>query len=290
MSIRENPPRNGDGDRAAGVAEGSNGDASALPSTRRAATNAGSFGPPDQTWIAGGNPTRRSFRGGSYIALLLLAACHPKPAADNAFPEATRDVAPIVSDQFSTEDARDRLGEAEEVMKRSGVAKGMSVADIGAGEGYYTVRLSPAVGAKGRVLAEDIVPDVRDRLAQRVQREGLDNVSVRLGAPEDPRLPPRSFDRIFLVHMYHEVTAPYAFLWHLRDGLAADGEVVVVDADRPARHHGMPPAALVCEFAALGFKPVRQAELAGGEAYLMSFRIAAPRPEPGAIKPCAMKA
>ena len=224
------------------------------------------------------------------VSAVALAACHPRPAADNVFPDATRDVAPIVSDQFSTEDARDRLGEAEEVMQLAGVAKGMSVADIGAGEGYYTVRLSPVVGAKGRVLAEDIVPDVRDRLAQRVQREGLDNVSVRLGAPEDPRLPPRSFDRIFLVHMYHEVTAPYAFLWHLRDGLAENGEIVVVDADRPARQHGMPPAALACEFAALGLKPVRHTVLAGGEAYMTSFRIAAPRPAPAAIKPCAMKA
>ena len=218
---------------------------------------------------------------------LVLAACHPKPAATDPFPAATRDVAPIVSDQFSTEDARDRLGEAEEVMALAHVAKGMSVADIGAGEGYYTVRLAPAVGANGRVLAEDILPDVRDRLAQRVQREGLDNVSVKLGLPEDPKLPPRSFDRIFLVHMYHEVTAPYAFLWHLRDGLKDGGEVVVVDANRPARRHGMPPDELICEFAALGLAPVKRAQLAGGEAYMMSFRISAPRPAPVAIKPCA---
>ena len=224
---------------------------------------------------------------GILALFVLLAACHPKPAATDAFPAATRDVAPIVSDQFSTEDARDRLGEAEEVMAHAHVAKGMSIADIGAGEGYYTVRLAPAVGASGRVLAEDIVPEVRDRLAQRVQRDGLDNVSVRLGLPEDPKLPPRSFDRIFLVHMYHEVSAPYAFLWHLRDGLKDGGEVVVVDADRPTRRHGMPPSQLICEFAALGLAPVQRAELAGGEAYMMGFRISAPRPAPAAIKPCA---
>ena len=230
----------------------------------------------------------RALRTNGTLALLIsLAACHPKPATTDAFPAATRDVAPIVSDQFSTEDARDRLGEAEEVMAHAHVAKGMSVADIGAGEGYYTVRLAPAVGGKGRVLAEDIVPEVRDRLAQRVQREGLDNVSVRLGLPEDPRLPPRSFDRIFLVHMYHEVTAPYAFLWHLREGLKDGGQVVVVDANRPTRRHGMPPVQLICEFAALGLAPLQRADLAGGEAYMMSFRVSAPRPEPASIKPCA---
>ena len=121
-------------------------------------------------------------------------------------PSAHRDVAPIVGDSFSTEDARDRVGEAEEVMRLAGVKPGMWVADIGAGEGYYTVRLAPLVGPRGRVLAEDIVPETRDRLAQRVQRENLDNVAVRLGLPDDPKLPAKSFDRVFLVHMYHEVT------------------------------------------------------------------------------------
>lgn len=216
---------------------------------------------------------------------LAMAGCRAEPAHDR-FPAAGRDVAPIVSDQFSTEDARDRLGEAEEVMRLAGVAKGMSVADIGAGEGYYTVRLSPAVGRTGRVLAQDIVPDTRDRLAQRVQREGLDNVSVRLGRPDNPGLPPASFDRIFLIHMYHEVTSPYAFLWHLREGLSAGGEVVVVDANRPVRRHGMPPDELRCEMAALGLDPVSRTTLSGGEAYFMTFRIARPRPAPGQIQPC----
>ena len=150
--------------------------------------------------------------------LFLLAACQAEPQSPS-FPKAQRPVAPIVADSFSTENARDRLGEAEEVMEFAGIAPGMSVADIGAGEGYYTVRLSPMVGSKGRVLAQDIVPETRDRLAQRVQRENLDNVFVRLGKPEDPMIPAQSFDRIFLVHMYHEVTEPYEFLWNLREGL-----------------------------------------------------------------------
>ena len=220
------------------------------------------------------------------VALVLaLAACRAEPK-ESLFPKAHRPIAPIVSDSFSTEDARDRVGEAEEVMRLAGVKPGMSVADIGAGEGYYTVRLSPIVGARGRVLAQDIVPHTRDRLAQRVQRENLDNVSVRLGEAADPRIPAKSFDRIFLVHMYHEVTEPYEFLWHLREGLKTDGLVVVVDADRPAKRHGMPPDQLICEFAALGLKPAHAARLSGSEAYFVAFRIAAPRPAPGDIKPC----
>lgn len=217
--------------------------------------------------------------------VVLLASCRAQPTLPQ-FPSAHRDVAPIVGGTFSTEDARDRAGEAEEVMELSGVKPGMSVADVGAGEGYYTVRLARVVGAKGRVLAEDIIPDVRDTLSDRVQRERLDNVAVKLGAADDPMLPTASFDRIFLVHMYHEVASPYAFLWHLRESVKPGGLVVVVDSNRPVRQHGMPPPELRCEFAALGLKPVKAQVLSGGDVYLMAFRVAAARPAPGKIQAC----
>lgn len=222
---------------------------------------------------------------GTALAALLLLSCRAEPQQPR-FPAAQRDVAPIVGDAFSTEDARDRLGEAEEVMKLAGVRPGMWVADVGAGEGYYTVRLARAVGAKGRVLAEDIVPSVTDQLTERVQRERLDNVAVRLGAPDDPKLPAHTFDRVFLVHMYHEVASPYSFLWHMREGVKPGGLVVVVEGNRPVKRHGMPPAQLKCEFAALNLQPVKFAMLTGGEAYYIAFRVAGERPAPDAIRPC----
>lgn len=221
-------------------------------------------------------------------ALLLLAAlgaCR-QTSDEPRFPKADREVAPIVSDAFSTEDARDRLGEAEQVIQLAGVKPGMSVADVGAGEGYYTVRLAPVVGPSGRVLAEDIVADVRDALIDRVQRDNLDNVAVKLGAPDNPMLPSRSFDRIFLVHMYHEVQSPYAFLWHLREGLKPDGLVIVVDADRPTNRHGIPPAMLQCELGTVGLRPVKFARLEDSEAYFMAFRAAGPRPAPDRMRAC----
>jgi protein-L-isoaspartate O-methyltransferase len=220
-----------------------------------------------------------------FFCLLLVAGCRAQPSEPH-FPSAHRDVAPIVGGTFSTEDARDRAGEAEQVMELAGVKPGMSVADVGAGEGYYTVRLARVVGPKGRVLAEDILPDVRDSLSDRVQRERLDNVAVKLGSPDNPMLPSASFDRVFLVHMYHEVTSPYAFLWHMREGVKPDGLVIVVDADRPVKQHGMPPRQLKCEFASVGLDPVKFTMLTGGEVYLMAFRLARPRPEPEKIQPC----
>jgi len=224
---------------------------------------------------------------GFYLLLLaaLLGSCRQMPAQPS-FPKAHRDVSPIVGDTFSTENVRDRMGEAEQVMELAGIKPGMWVADIGAGQGYYTVRLAPAVGPRGRVLAEDIVEDTTVGLAQRVQRERLDNVAVRLGKADDPMLPAHSFDRIFLVHMYHEVQSPYAFLWNLREGLKPSGEVIVVDSDRPTKRHGISPNLLTCEFAALGMERTRIAMLAGKESYFAAFRAVRPRPEPAKIRAC----
>ena len=227
------------------------------------------------------------------LGLLLLAACDTGPAqrsdrpvASDAFPKAHRPVAPIVSPRWSTEEARDRLNEAGEVMNRAGITPGMTVADIGAGEGYYTIRLAERVGPGGRVLAQDIVPAVRDKLAERVSRERLDNVSVKLGRPADPGLPENSFDRILLVHMYHEIAAPFEFLWRLRPALRPTGRVVVVDADRPTNMHGTPPDLLDCEFAAVGYRRVSREAMPSAGGYLAMYVAEGPRPAPRAIQPC----
>lgn len=218
-------------------------------------------------------------------SLLLTGACE-KPAEKTGFPDPQRPVAPIVSARYSNEDARDSVSEAGTVMRLAEIKPGMFVADIGAGEGYYTIRLSPLVGKEGRVLAQDIVPETRDALAQRVNRENLQNVAVKLGEPNDPKLPPASFDRILLIHMYHEVERPSEFLWHLRDGLRKHGRVVVVDADRSTDRHGTPPRLLICEFAALGYELTRFERLADTESYFAQFEVKGPKPEPGQIPVC----
>jgi len=228
--------------------------------------------------------------------LLLLAACDGGPAEVRAkpdnigpFPAADRPVAKIVSARWSTEEARDRLNESGEVMDKSGIAKGMTVADIGAGEGYYTIRLASRVGKDGRVVAEDIVPEVRDALAERVVRDRLDNVSVRLGEPANAKLPDNgSFDRVLMVHMYHEIEQPYEFLWRLRPSLKPDGEIVVVDADRLTQNHGTPPKLLQCEFAAIGYKLVGFDDMPSAGGYMARFRAIGVRPEPKTIKACRL--
>ncbi|WP_031394839.1 class I SAM-dependent methyltransferase [Sphingomonas sp. STIS6.2] len=226
----------------------------------------------------------------------LLAACdgskpliQREPKDAGPFPAADRPVASIVSARWSNEEARDRLNEAGEVMTKADIRKGMTVADIGAGEGYYTIRAAARVGKDGRVLAEDIVASVRDQLAERVAREDLTNVSVRLGEANDPKLPPASFDRVLMVHMYHEIEQPYEFLWRLRPSLKPDGLVVVVDADRETRNHGTPPALLKCEFAAVGYTQVDRDDMPSAGGYMAMFRATGPRPAPEAIRACRTK-
>jgi cyclopropane fatty-acyl-phospholipid synthase-like methyltransferase len=222
------------------------------------------------------------------LALLLaavLAACQRAPEKP-VFPKPERPVAEIISSRFADEPVRDRAGEARRIFEIADVRRGMKVADIGAGEGYLSVRLAPLVGPDGRVLAEDIVPATRDALARRVERERLDNIAVRLGTPDDPLLPAHSFDRIFMIHMYHEISQPYAFLWNIRPALADGGNVVVVDVDRSTNQHGTPPALLACEFAAVGYRRVAHVELPASQAYLASFAPVGPRPDPAAIVPC----
>lgn len=202
------------------------------------------------------------------------------------FPAADRPVASIVSVRWSNEEERDRLNEAAAVMDGARIRPGMTVADIGAGEGYYTIRLASRVGKDGRVLAEDIFPAVRDSLAERVARQRLENVSVRLGRPADPRLPANSFDRVLMVHMYHEIAQPYEFLWRMRPALRPDGLVVVVDANRTTPNHGTPPALLRCEFEAVGYRQVSFDNMPSAGGYLATFQPVGARPEPDAIKPC----
>ncbi|MEH6756479.1 MAG: class I SAM-dependent methyltransferase [Parasphingorhabdus sp.] len=220
-----------------------------------------------------------------------------RPETARAFPPASRPVSDLAGNQWSTETARDTVGEAEEIMKAAGLEPGMTVADIGAGEGYYTVRLAEKVGADGRVLAQDIDEDAIKRLADRVARDALDNVSIKLGAPDDPRLPKDSFDRIFLVHMYHEVREPYAFLSRLRPAIRSDrdggryngGEVIVVDVDRKLTQHGIPPKQLFCEFEAVGYQLVGYMERPALGGYFARFRPIGKAPLPGEIKPCALQ-
>ena len=227
-------------------------------------------------------------------ASLTLSSCLPapdeqldRPETSREFPRPFRPVSETRRTEFSTEAKRDEAGEAEQVMDWAGILPGTTVADIGAGEGYYTVRLADRVGAKGRVLAQDINRGALERLGRRIDSEKWDNVSIKPGEIDDPKLPENSFDRIFMVHMYHEVTEPYALLWRMRPALTEKGQVIVVDRDLATDQHGIPPKLLFCEFEAVGYKLTEFSRRPKVGAYFARFVRTGARPEPSAIKACS---
>ena len=214
----------------------------------------------------------------------------PPGVPASVFPAPGRPVAGIVTDTWHDEQSRDKAGEAERVMNLLGVTSGLVVADIGAGSGYYTVRLARRVAPTGHVYAEDVVPEYLERLSRRVASEGLaGSVTVVRGDPHDPRLPPDSLDLALLVHMYHEVQQPYGLLWNLRLALRPDAKVAIIDARKQTAAHGTPPDLLRCELAAVGYQQTAFYDLQEGT-YLAVFAPPGPGAgpaSPAAIRPCA---
>src|SRR5262245_58156357 len=205
-----------------------------------------------------------------------------------AFPNPDRPVADIVSPIWHGEKERDDAGEPRQLVRLLGIKSGMTVADIGAGSGYYVVRLSPIVGPRGRIIAEDVVPEYLQSLRKRVRDLGLQNVTIGLGEPHDPKLPVGSLDIAILVHMYHEIAQPYALLYNLVPALKPGARVGIVDAYGPTSEHGTPPSLLRCEAAAVGYRELSFTRLAGSNAYLavLTPPSVAGRTRPDAIAAC----
>ncbi len=206
---------------------------------------------------------------GAYAADIGYLAPPGAPAKD--FPSPRRSVAPIVSPSRSGEERRDSLNESGAIARILELKPGMTVGDIGAGSGYHTVRLSPLVGPTGSVVAEDVTREYLVELAKRTEQLKLTNVVFALGEPHDPRLPAASLDAAILVHMYHEIAQPYAFLYNLAPALKPGARIGIVDLERPTSEHGTPIELLRCELAAVGYREIATHQLAGDSGYLAVF-------------------
>ena len=123
--------------------------------------------------------------------------------------------------------------EAEEEPSRAiealDLRTGMTVADIGAGSGYYTVRMARKVGAEGRVYATDIQVGMLSLIQRRAKQEMLQNIVPVLGAIDDPKLPSGSLDLALMVDVYHELSSPQAFVRRLREALKPEGRLVLIE-------------------------------------------------------------
>lgn len=205
------------------------------------------------------------------IALLFMAALIAAEGPTHPQPDVSRPVAGIVSPIWSDPKHRDDGHEVDQIVTRLGLRAGMQVADVGAGNGYDTIRLAKVVGPSGRVLAEDVTLSYLRELRRSVSAAGLRNVDIVQGDAGDPKLPARSIDAAIMVHMYHEVQQPIALLDKLAPAFKAGGRLGVEELDRPTEQHGTPPKLLTCELAAAGYHLMSMKPLSGDLGYFAVF-------------------
>ena len=188
------------------------------------------------------------------ILLLLAQATHPVTG---------RQIAPVMGASGSGWLDRPER-EAEEApdlaLDALGIRAGMVVADVGAGTGYMSLRMARRVGPSGRVYANDLQPEMLQKLRAKSQREKLSNVETVQGTAGDPKLPPNTMDLVLLVDVYHEFSEPQAMLDKIRESLKPDGRLVLLEYRKedpavPIRpEHKMSVAEVKTEVEAAGFK------------------------------------
>jgi ubiquinone/menaquinone biosynthesis C-methylase UbiE len=142
---------------------------------------------------------------------------------------------------------RDAWQMPEAVMDALGIADGRAVADVGAGGGWFTVRLARRVGPNGVVYAQDVQTQMLEAIRRRVDREGLTNVRTIRGYPVDPRLPHDSVDAALIVDAYHEFDDAAAMLRGVADALRPDGRLGVINFTKAGGGPGPPPEERVDE-------------------------------------------
>jgi len=172
------------------------------------------------------------FRSFVYCVALALGATPGVVAQTDVHPLSGRRFAPVMSAEGADWlDRSERRGEEDpdRALDLLAIPKGAAVADVGAGSGYMTVKLSTRVGPTGRVYATDIQPEMLRLLGRRLTIQQVTNVILVQGAVDDPRLPQSAVDLELLVDVYHEFSAPQAMLRHLRDALKAGGRLVLLE-------------------------------------------------------------
>jgi ubiquinone/menaquinone biosynthesis C-methylase UbiE len=194
----------------------------------------------------------------SYLSLLLFACLLASPQAawtqESAAPQ-RKTSTPYTGDlSIFDSPGRDQKLHINRVMDILSIAPGKSVADIGAGSGWFTVRAAKRVTESGTVYAVDVNPAAIHHIADRAQQEHLGNVKTVLSEPDDPELPANSIDAVLLLKTYHEVANPIVLLRNLRSSLRPNARVGIIDRSGNGEDHGVQKKVVLREAEQAGYR------------------------------------
>jgi ubiquinone/menaquinone biosynthesis C-methylase UbiE len=192
---------------------------------------------------------------------LLLAALLLQ--AQSEHPVSGRRIAPVMGVggvEWMERSEREMEELPEAALDAIGIKPGMTVADVGAGAGYFTLRLARRVGPNGVVYANDVQPEMLTLLRERAAAAKLTNIKPILGAEADPKLPDKKMDLVLMVDVYHELSQPQRMLQQIRRALKPDGRLVLLEYRKEDPHipirpeHKMSVAEAKAELEAEGFR------------------------------------
>ncbi len=202
----------------------------------------------------------------------------PSPAATAQSDKINRPTSEPYTGSLSTfeDPKRDEKLQVNRVMDVLGIKEGASVADIGAGSGWFTVRAARRVGPNAAVYAVEINRDYLKYIEDRAAREKLANIKTILGNEDDPLLPKQSVDAVLLLKTYHEVTQPIRLLMRTREAMRAGALLGIIDRNGDGDDHGIDKEVVIQEADRAGFVLIGEHDFVKGDGvdYFLVFRIA----------------
>lgn len=207
------------------------------------------------------------------LVLVVLVACSlsvvgqkPSSAANTSADRQRKTSEPYTGDLsiFESPGREERL-QINRVMDILGITAGKSVADIGAGSGWFAVRAAKRVGGSGQVYAVDINPEAARYIKDRAQKERLENVNPILSKPEDPMLPADSVDAVLMLKTYHEVARPVELLRNVHPALRSGAKIGIIDRNGNGSDHGVARDIVIREAKEAGYRLVEKFDFVKGD-------------------------
>ena len=208
-----------------------------------------------------------------FLLLTVLLSCTTLPGVSRAAAQASsapaqsRKTSEPYTGDLSIFDSpgRDERLQINRVMDILGITPGKTVADIGAGSGWFTVRAARRVGDTGTVYAVDINPEAIRYIDDRVNKEQLHNAKTILDTSDDPKLPADAIDAVLMLKTYHEIAQPVRLMRQLRASLRAGAKVGVIDRNGNGENHGVGREVVIREAAQAGYKLQEQYDFVKGD-------------------------